>query len=151
MAQKKARLEAIRQERRLREEQKRTYKDHNTAGIENAAPISDLRSETEEMLKTLGLSSSPQTEAAIEQIHDLKKNTLENRKWLHSHNRNKKLQVARVYETSIPPHDNVSYSKETQTIEEISGNDCECNLPIGLATYLALGQRTSMVSNLLKI
>ncbi|XP_041351024.1 cytoplasmic dynein 1 intermediate chain 2-like isoform X4 [Gigantopelta aegis] len=118
---KKARLEQMRKERQEKERQKKTRETEEP----KVKPPVDLRTETEELLKDLGIppsvetlspetnsSSSSQLSASVasgdgDVAHVVTKP---------SSRRKVKLSFCRVSETTIPPRENVVYSKETQTV-----------------------------------
>ncbi|KAH9589791.1 Cytoplasmic dynein 1 intermediate chain 2 [Schistosoma haematobium] len=107
---KKAKLLAMREEKKKREEIKKT-------GIYDAE-ASDIRQTTEELLKDLGLPEPVVPQASnIRELESPSLDTIDGVLQRNSKKR-KNLQVSDVFEIAIPPPETIIYSKETQTLEE---------------------------------
>ncbi|RTG88912.1 dynein intermediate chain, cytosolic [Schistosoma bovis] len=107
---KKAKLLAMREEKKKREEIKKT-------GIYDAE-VSDIRQTTEELLKDLGLPEPVVPQASnIRELESPSLDTIDGVLQRNSKKR-KNLQVSDVFEIAIPPPETIIYSKETQTLEE---------------------------------
>ncbi|CAH8631842.1 unnamed protein product [Schistosoma margrebowiei] len=107
---KKAKLLAMREERKKREEIKKT-------GIHDAE-VSDIRQTTEGLLKDLGLPEPIVPQAT--NIRELESPSLDTIDGMLQRNLKKLkiLKVSDVFEITIPPSENIVYNKETQTLEE---------------------------------
>ncbi|CAH8613395.1 unnamed protein product [Schistosoma intercalatum] len=107
---KKAKLLAMREEKKKREEIKKT-------GIHDAE-VSDIRQTTEELLKDLGLPELVVPQASsIRELESPSLDTIDGVLQRNSKKR-KNLQVSDVFEIAIPSPETIIYSKETQTLEE---------------------------------
>nr|CAX69584.1 Cytoplasmic dynein 1 intermediate chain 2 [Schistosoma japonicum] len=109
---KKAKLLAMREEKKKREEIKKL-------GTQEAEVL-DVRQTTEELLKDLGLPEPiPAQATTIRELespsHDVNDGILQR-----NSKRRKNLQVSDVFEIVIPPPETIIYSKETQTLEELN-------------------------------
>ncbi|CAH8616630.1 unnamed protein product [Heterobilharzia americana] len=107
---KKAKLLAMREEKKKREEIKKL-------GAQDADG-SDVRQTAEELLKDLGLPESTTLQTATirdleSPSHDVVDSILQR-----GVKKRKNLQISEVFETIIPPPETIIYSKETQTLDE---------------------------------
>ncbi|XP_071156232.1 cytoplasmic dynein 1 intermediate chain 2-like isoform X12 [Mytilus galloprovincialis] len=112
---KKQRLEQMRKER---QEKERARSTRQTDEAPKPAQSQDLRAETDELLKDLGIPPSGPKSSSPSPTHSNKSASDTEAKQVivtTSRKPKVKLSVAKVSETSIPPKENVSYSKETQT------------------------------------
>lgn len=112
---KKQRLEQMRKER---QEKERARSTRQTDEAPKPAQSQDLRAETDELLKDLGIPPSGPKSGSPSPTHSNKSASDTEAKQVivtTSRKPKVKLSVTKVSETSIPPKENVSYSKETQT------------------------------------
>ncbi|CAG2244948.1 DNCI [Mytilus edulis] len=112
---KKQRLEQMRKER---QEKERARSTRQTDEAPKPAQSQDLRAETDELLKDLGIPPSGPKSSSPSPTHSNKSASDTEAKQVivtTSRKPKVKLSVTKVSETSIPPKENVSYSKETQT------------------------------------
>lgn len=112
---KKQRLEQMRKER---QEKERARSTRQTDEAPKPAQSQDLRAETDELLKDLGIPPSGPKSSSPSPTHSNKSaSDTEAKQVIVTTSRKPKikLSVVKVSETSIPPKENVSYSKETQT------------------------------------
>ncbi|KAK6182462.1 hypothetical protein SNE40_010147 [Patella caerulea] len=109
---KKARLEQMRRERQEKVRQKASPAEGGDDT--KSKPQKDLRSETDDLLRNLGIPEASTVQTVVtkspsggeEVVHTVKTSS-----------RSKvKLSLCKVNETSIAPREQVSYSKETQTL-----------------------------------
>ncbi|CAH8493998.1 unnamed protein product [Dicrocoelium dendriticum] len=113
LEQKKARLIAIREGKKRRDEVKKIPNETGSFPDLNAAT---LRQTTEELLKNLGIPvvDDLETKKAEIQLDDA---TSTGQHTPTLSRRRKNLQLSGITETSIPPPEQILYCKETQTIE----------------------------------
>ncbi|KAH8862907.1 Cytoplasmic dynein 1 intermediate chain 2 [Schistosoma japonicum] len=124
---KKAKLLAMREEKKKREEIKKL-------GIQEAEVL-DVRQTTEELLKDLGLPEPiPAQATTIRELespsHDVNDSILQR-----NSKRRKNLQVSDVFEIVIPPPETIIYSKETQTLEELNERETGRSTDYYVLTY----------------
>ncbi|CAH8661186.1 unnamed protein product [Schistosoma rodhaini] len=107
---KKAKLLAMREEKKKREEIKKI-------GIHDVE-VSDRRQTTDELLKDLGLPEPVLPQASS--IRELESPSIDTVDGILQRNskKRKNLQISDVFEIAIPPPETIIYSKETQTLEE---------------------------------
>ncbi|XP_018646951.1 LOW QUALITY PROTEIN: cytoplasmic dynein intermediate chain 2, (dhic-2), putative [Schistosoma mansoni] len=107
---KKAKLLAMREEKKKREEIKKI-------GIHDVE-VSDIRQTTDELLKDLGLPEPVLPQASS--IRELESPSIDTVDGILQRNskKRKNLQISDVFEIAIPPPETIIYSKETQTLEE---------------------------------
>ncbi|XP_067687253.1 cytoplasmic dynein 1 intermediate chain 2-like isoform X30 [Haliotis asinina] len=111
---KKARLEQMRKERIEKERIKKSQPSEDS----KAKPPTDLRTETDKMLRDLGI---PPADATAEKglppgAQPNKQGEITQTVAPSSSKRKVNLSMCKVSETNIPPKENVTYSKEVQTV-----------------------------------
>jgi len=117
---KKEKLQALREEKLRRDQNKKDLHGENNAGTDSN---SDLRGEADAILKNFGID--PLTDLVEEDsVHKVLKNgaRVDHSKLGISSSRRKNLQCCRVGEFEIKPHSSDCYSKQTQTIETPNEN-----------------------------
>lgn len=113
---KKQRLEQMRKERQEKERSRSTRQPED---VPKQAQSQDLRAETDELLKDLGIPPAGSKSSSPSPTHSNKSTSDSEVKQViittSGRKPRGKLSVVKVSETSIPPKENVAYSKETQT------------------------------------
>lgn len=112
---KKHRLEQMRKERQEKERARSTRQADDSP---KPAQSQDLRAETDELLKDLGIPPAGSKSSSPSPTHSNKSTSDSEVKQVvvaTSRKPRTKLTLVKVSETNIPPKENVSYSKETQT------------------------------------
>jgi len=150
---KKAKLQAMREEKKRKDEERRRLAQAGGEVIATGA-TGDLRSETEQMLKDLGIPAGPGTGAgaappAAAQMAvssggssegDLTPVTVQA-----SPQRKVQLGVSKITQTNIPPREMVAYSKETQTpVEQVDHDDDTDSLDVAVDTPPPIPHHTKM-------
>ncbi|KER21419.1 hypothetical protein T265_15099 [Opisthorchis viverrini] len=117
---KKATLIAIRENRKKREESRRSgLEDGSAAELGKVASNGDLGQTTEEILKTLGIPVGEEP-VGTQNATDAQDSALAAAKTPTTTRKRKHLQFSRIIESSVPPPQSIQYSKEVQTIAQLS-------------------------------
>ncbi|KAK3582738.1 hypothetical protein CHS0354_039782 [Potamilus streckersoni] len=120
---KKQKLEQMRKERQEKDKMRKSKETDELTSKSKQTPSQDLRVETEELLRDLGIP--PSVDAPFVESNEIKRvvtprESLEVSAVQHPSKPGSKLRskltVVKVAETSIPPRESVAYSKETQTV-----------------------------------
>ncbi|CAH8658566.1 unnamed protein product [Schistosoma margrebowiei] len=116
---KKARLAILRENRMKREKVKIDGTNGGTQNnLKNYGSAQGLRTETEELLRTLGIPVSDEPLSQVSNDRILSKWTSHPpHTKTDSQKKRKRLVFSQINEISIPPKENISYSKGTQTLE----------------------------------
>ncbi|OON17712.1 hypothetical protein X801_06447 [Opisthorchis viverrini] len=146
---KKATLIAIRENRKKREESRRSgLEDGSAAELGKVASNGDLGQTTEEILKTLGIPVGEEP-VGTQNATDAQDSALAAAKTPTTTRKRKHLQFSRIIESSVPPPQSIQYSKEVQTIAQLSERESKpyvCavlfemiylaqNIPASILTY----------------
>ncbi|XP_072755536.1 cytoplasmic dynein 1 intermediate chain isoform X33 [Anoplolepis gracilipes] len=143
---KKAKLQAIREEKERRRREKE-QKDVEEATVRAAGTDKDQRKEIDAMLSSLGVapvsdvlsslssmsSLTPEQSANATPDASLQPSSINSAQSSASRRKNRELTIVSVAHTNIPPKEPVVYSKQTQTIQTThTSHDDEYNLNPGL-------------------
>ncbi|XP_076456042.1 cytoplasmic dynein 1 intermediate chain 2-like isoform X6 [Babylonia areolata] len=114
---KKARLEQMRRERKEKELSKKGKEGDESSGTIKAGAGDTTGTEPDDILKEFGIAPTPEAATGSPaKVVPQRQETEVPASVSHTTPRKVRLSVAKVSETTIAPRENVSYSKETQTI-----------------------------------